>query len=153
MQNTLIQRPKIQKIMEKDTAIKTLNEIKEHIIGIDLSDICGEETEIFAQNIDDISIKRLIQAIQCGLVYWDDEENILVQKLIQPVQSGQITATEFKYLKRLTINELDGINVNNQIKSFIKMMSLVTARPTQIIEQMNGQDAEIAMGCMSFFAK
>ncbi len=143
----------IRKIMEKESAIKILSEIKEKIGGVDLSSICDEASDIIDENSQDPTINRLIQAIQCGLVYWDEGENILVQKLIYPITCGQTKADHFKYIKKLTINELEGLNTKDQLKVFKNILAQITARPVQLIGQLRGQDTEIAMGCLSFFDK
>lgn len=140
----------IRKKMEKSRAIEILTEIKQHICGVDIDEICDGD-ELSKSNELQQTYKRVIQAIQCGLVYWDEANNCLVQKLINPVKCGELEATEFKYKNRPTIDELQAMNVNNEIEAFIGIMSTITARPTQIIGQLYGQDLQIATGCMSFF--
>jgi len=144
------QKTIIKKKMEKSRAIEILSEIKQNICGVDMDEICdGNE---LSKNIEQQQLyKRLIQAIQCGLVYWDENNNCLIQKLINPVKCGELQASEFKYNKRPTIDELQAMNVTNEIEAFINIMSAITARPTQLIGQLYGQDLQIATGCMSFF--
>lgn len=140
----------IRKKMEKSRAIEILTEIKQHICGVDIDEICNED-ELSKSNELQQTYKRVIQAIQCGLVYWDETNNCLIQKLINPVKCGELEATEFKYKNRPTIDELQAMNVNNEIEAFIGIMATITARPTQLIGQLYGQDLQIATGCMSFF--
>ena len=153
MQNVQQERPEIRKIMEKETAIKLLNEIKDLIGGVDLTDICGDELEIKLDSIQDPIQKMLIAAVQCGLVYWDEQENCLVQKLIRPLKSGEITADEFKYKSRLNVKQLKEFNPTNQLDLFQKMLSQISGRPYHLIGNLSGQDIEVAMGCLSFFDK
>ena len=144
------QKTIIQKKMEKSRAIEILSEIKQNICGVDIDEICdGDELSKNAELQK--TYKRIIQAIQCGLVYWDDVNNCLVQKLITPIKCGELEATEFKYKNCPTIDELQALNVNNEIEAFIGIMSTIVARPTQLIGQLYGQDLQIATGCMSFF--
>src|SRR5574344_1303342 len=119
-------KTKIEKIMEKESAIKVLNDIKNKIGGVDLSNICDDESDIFDVNSDDSMTKRLIQAIQCGLVYWDENENTLVQKLIYPIKCGEVSADHFKYSRQLTMNDLKGLNTNNQLELFACLLSQIT---------------------------
>lgn len=147
------QQNQIRKIMEKETAVKVLNEIKDSIGGVDLMEICDDVPEIKPEDIQDPIQKILIAAIQCGLVYWNEEENCLTQKLIRPVKSGEITAEEFKYKHRLSINQLKSINAKSELDLFEKGFSQMVARPSQLIGQLTGQDIQISMGCLSFFDK
>lgn len=140
----------IRKRFEKERAIEILGEIKERICGVDIDEICNGDN--LSNNVEfQQAYKRLIQAVQCGLVEWSEAENCLVQQLINPLKCGDLEAKELKYKKRPTIDELQGMNVNNEIEAFINIMSSLTARPTQLIGQLNGQDLQIASGCMSFF--
>lgn len=144
------QENRIRKMFEKERAIEILSDIKERICGVDIDEICNDEN--LTNNTDFLqTYKRLIQAIQCGLIEWSESENCLVQHLIKPIKCGELEAVEFKYRKRPTINELQGMNANNEIEAFINIMATLTARPTQLIGQLNGQDLQIASGCMSFF--
>lgn len=153
MQNTQEKRPEIRKIMEKETAIKTLNEIKDLIGGVDLTSICDDELEIKPENIQDPIQKMLVAAVQCGLVYWDEQENCLIQKLIRPLKAGELTASEFKYKNRLNVKELKSINAMSELDLFEKVLSQIVARPSHLVGQLMGQDIDISMGCLCFFGK
>ena len=146
------EKPIIKKIMEKESAIKVLQEIKENIAGVNLDSICEENAAIKAEDLQDITLKRVIQAIQCGLVYWDDKENVLVQKLIKPLISGELEAKELKYKNRLCIKELKNMNSENQLDLLEKALSQITGRAPHLIGKLTGQDIHIATGCLSFFA-
>lgn len=146
------EKPIIKKIMEKDSAIKVLQEIKENIAGVDLTAICEENITISNEDLQDMTIKRVIQAIQCGLVYWDNNENVLVQKLIKPLISGELEAKELKYKNRLCIKELKNMNSENQLDLLEKALSQITGRASHLIGKLTGQDIQIATGCLSFFA-
>lgn len=149
------QQAKVQivKIMEKETAVKTLIEIKDLIGGVDLTEICEDVSEIKSEDIQDPIQKVLIAAIQCGLVYWHEDENCLTQKLVRPIKSGEINASEFKYKHRLNISELKLINAKSELDLFEKVLSQMVARPSQLIGKLTGQDIDISMGCLSFFGK
>lgn len=151
----LEQKPVITKKMEKETAIKMLNEIKENIGGVDLETICSENDDITPENINDDITNRLVQAIQCGLVYWDEKENVLVQKLIRPLVSGDLTANELKYQHKLTIRDLKMINSPgiSELEVFEKALAQITGRGNALIGKLSGQDVQIASGCLSFFAE
>lgn len=151
--STQQQRPEIKKIMEKDSAIKMLNEIQHLIGGTDLTNICDDEIEIKPDSIQDVTTRRVLQAIQCGLVFWDENQNCLIQKLIRPLKSGEQTASELKYINRMNVKELKGIQAVNELELFEKVLSQVVGRSPHLIGHLTGQDIEIAMGCLSFFGK
>ncbi len=150
MQNEQQEKPVIQKRMEKESAIKILNEIRNSIGCTDLSNICGDELEI---NPEDTITQRLIQAIQCGLVFWDEQANCLTQKLIRPLKCGELTAIEFQYKNRLNIQQLKGVKAISELDFLEKVLSQITGRPTHLIGQLSGQDVEVATGCVGFFDK
>ena len=151
----LEQKPVIKKKMEKETAIKLLNEIRENIGGVDLETICDENNEITPENINDEITKRLIQAIQCGLVYWDENENVLIQKLIRPLKSGDMSANELKYQYKLTIRDLKMINTPGvgELEVFENALAQITGKGRALIGRLSGQDIQIASGCLGFFAQ
>ncbi len=152
MQNVQ-EKTEIKKIMEKETAIKVLNEIKDLIGGVDLTEICENDSEIRLEDVQDPIQKILISAVMCGLVYWDEKENCLTQKLIRPLKAGELTASEFKYKNRLNVKELKSINAMSELDLFEKVLSQMVTRPSHLVGQLMGQDIDISMGCLSFFGK
>ncbi len=139
----------IRKIMEKDSAIKVLEEIKNKICDTDLDDLCGENTRIDAKD-DEVS-KKIIQAVMCGLVYWDDEKGCMVQRLIHPIKSGETEAKELYYKNNVTLSDANGFKASNQAGLIKESLALITARPIQLIGEIRGQDMTIATGCIRFF--
>lgn len=150
MQNEQQEKPVIKKIMEKESAVTILNEIRDKLGCTDLSNICGDELEIKS---DDTITQRLIQAVQCGLVYWDESENCLVQKLIRPIKSNEINASEFYYKNRLNIQQLKGVKAISELDFLEKVLSQITGKSTHLIGKLSGQDVEVATGCVGFFDK
>ena len=67
----------IKKIMEKEAALACIEEMKNKICGVDLDSICDDKTSIIGGN--EVVYNKFIQAVMCGLVYWDEEKNCLVQ--------------------------------------------------------------------------
>ena len=139
----------IRKIMEKDSAIKVLEEIKNKICDVDLDELCGEKTQV---DIKDNEIaKKLLQAVMCGLVYWDDEKGCMVQRLIHPIKSGETEAKELYYKNNVTLSDANGFKASNQAGLIKESLALITARPIQLIGEIRGQDMTIATGCIRFF--
>ena len=75
----------------------------------------------------------------------------MVQTLIHPLKSGQLTAEKLYYKNTITLGDARGMKAVNQAELTIQSISNITARPTQLIEKMRGQDLHIAIGCLSFF--
>lgn len=141
----------IRKIMEQESAIRIIEEIKNKICDVDLDSLCGEETSI--KGAGEISHKRLVQAVMCGLVYWDEEKQCLCQKLIKPVKSGELTRDALYYRKSLTLGEMKQFRATNEFAYGIESLATITACPQPLIEMIVGQDQQIATGCMDFFVK
>ena len=144
----------IRRKFERETAIKMLNELQNKIAGANLDAICDDDLEITSNDFnDDLSMRRLLQAVQCGLVYWDDSENCMVQELINPLKSGDLTADKFYYKHKLSIAQIKENNTTNQIELAMRLLSQITGRAIPLIGQLYGTDMEISMGCLSFFGK
>ncbi len=145
--------PTIRKIMEKNRAVEILNEIKLNICDNDLDYICQEallEEEI---NENNEATRKLLQGIMCGLVFWDEQEKCLVQTLINPVKAGSLELDKLYYKNKITFGSAKGFKATNQVELTINAIATLCARPTQLIEQMYGQDLTIATACVNFFDK
>lgn len=143
-------KKQIKKIMEKESALKVIDEIKNNICEVDLDDLCGEKVEVTEGDSATI-FKRVIQAVMCGLVYWDEDKKCMVQELIHPIKSGETSAESLEYRHKLTLGDAKGFKASNHSELMIESISTACARPTQLIEKLEGQDFNIAIGCMSFF--
>ena len=139
-----------EKIMEKESALKVIDDIKNKICEVDLDTICEEETRVIGGN--ETIYKRLIQAIMCGLVYWDEEKNCLVQKLICPLKSGEIERKLLEYKHKITLGQMKAFKADSSIDYAIETLSTITATPKVLIGQLVGQDQQIATACVDFFS-
>ena len=143
----------IRKIMEKGRAFEVLNEIKLNICDCDLDLICSEALSEKEIEETDEATRKLIQGIMCGLVFWDEQEDCLVQTLIRPIKAGSLEADKLYYKNKITFGDAKGFKANNQVELTINALSSICARPTQLIEQLSGQDLTIATACVNFFDK
>lgn len=143
----------VNKIMERESALKVLDEIKNKICDVDLDELCGEETSIKPNGENDEIYKKMIQAAMCGLVRWDDEKNCMVQVLIHPIKSGEVEATELYYKHTITLGVAKGFDAKNQAGLLNESIAHATGRPVQLIEKLYGVDMNIATGCIGFFDK
>lgn len=140
----------VKKIMEEASALKILDEIKNNICDVDLDELCGEKTSIVGEKSDE-TYKKVVQATMCGLVYWDETEGCMAQKLIHPLKSGETKADVLFYKNNVTLGDAGDFGARNQAGLLKESLALITARPIQLIEQLRGQDMVIATGCISFF--
>jgi len=147
---TITTRREIRKIMEEDAAKTILDTIKNKICKVDLDEICGDNIKI-TEGQNSVLYRRLVQAVQCGLVDWDDEENCMVQTLIHPVKTGSITCDKLYYKTNITLGDAKDFKTTNQAEVIIKSIATMTGKGIQVIEKLRGQDLDIATGCMYFF--
>ena len=140
----------IRKIMSKAEAEKEYQSICEKLNIVNIDDIC-EDTEKNEYEI--LMHRKLLQGIMCGLVYFDEEKKYLVQKLIAPLESGELKRTELTYKYKLNMKRMRNINESLGTKSYEDMLSEVTCEPEKLIGEMQGTDFMIAQGCLGFFTK
>lgn len=143
----------IRKIMEKENALKVIDEIKNKLFQVDLDDICEEKIDVEEKNNKAKIFKYLIQGVMTGLVYYDDEKQCLVQKLIHPLISGDIKKEALYYKNDITLGDSKSFNAENQADLMIHSIAHITANGTQVIEQLKKNDLNIAAACTSFFDK
>jgi len=145
-----IKEQRMSKIMTKDQAIEVLEDIKNKICDVDLDDLCGDEVEI-EKGENDRLYKRILQAIMCGLVYWDDEKDCMIQKLIKPIKSNEIIIEQLEYKYSLKLGQIKSINAKNEADVLLQSLTHITGRAKQALEKLSGRDNEIAAGCFNFF--
>lgn len=144
-------KSEIRVLMTEEQAKNVLNDIKNKICEVDLDELCGDNN---IENNDEKTsqiYKKVLQAIRCGFVQWDDEKNCMVQRLIHPLQSGEISANELYYQNKIKFGDSRDFKNDQNGEVMIQSLSTITARPTQLIEQLMGQDLLISIGCMGFF--
>lgn len=140
----------IRKIMEKEAALACIEDMKNKICGVDLDSICDEKTSVIGGN--EAIYNKFIQAVMCGLVYWDDEKNCLVQKLTNPVKAGELTRDTLYYRNHLTLGRMKSFREQKEMGIAIEAIATVTACPAPLIEALQGQDQKIASACVDFFS-
>lgn len=141
---------RIVKIMSKDAAEKVLSDIKNRLCDVDLDELCGDEVSI-EKGENGTLYKRVIQAIMCGLVYWDEERGFMVQKLIKPIQSNEIRIDELCYKYPIKLGQVKGMNAKNDADILLQSLAIITGRGKHALEGLTGRDNEIAAGCFNFF--
>ena len=67
-------KSEIRVLMTEEQAKNVLDDIKNKICEVDLDELCGDNN---IENNDEKTsqiYKKVLQAIRCGLVQWDDEK-------------------------------------------------------------------------------
>ena len=149
-----MQKSEIRVLMSEERALEVIDEIKNKICDVDLDELCGDEAKVVNRNEETSKIyQKVIQGVRCGLVEWDETENCMVQKLIHPLKAGQLEADKLYYKNKVKFGDSKDFKSSQQGEVYIQTLSNITARPTQLIEELQGQDLLIAIGCMGFFDK
>lgn len=147
-----MQKSDIKVRMTEEQAIKIIDEIKNNICDVDLDEICGDKADIGTKDIETAKIyKKVIQAVRCGLVEWSEEENCMIQHLIRPLKCGTLEVKDLYYKNDVKFGDSREYRSNNQSDVMIQTLANITAKPTQLIEELRGQDLLISIGCMGFF--
>jgi len=138
----------IKKIMEKEAALKVIDEIKNKLFSIDLDELCGEKVSVKEETV---LFKYIVQGVMCGLVYWNDEKNCLTQELVNPLKVGDIEKTHLDFINDITLGDTKGFNAENQSDLIIKSIAHITANGFQVIEKLKKTDLNIATALCRFF--
>lgn len=140
----------IKKKMEPETALKQLAEFKEAIIGQNILELI--ENEKVQKEIEDAEPGKYLQAaVVGGLVYLDEDGKTLVQKLINPIESGDQKADTLYYKNRLTLDIIRDENSGNEIAQAINIVTRLTGRTKQLIGKICYQDLYIMQEIAAFF--
>ena len=140
----------IRKKIEKETALKEIAEIKTKIVGENILEIL-ESDEVNKEIAGVKAGDYLIAAVMSGIVYYDDEKKCVVQKLINPIQSGEQTADTLYYKNNLTLGIMRDEDTSNQLALTINVITRLTGRTKQVIEKIWGQDLHIMHDISAFF--
>ena len=143
-------KSEIRKIMTKEQAENVLSDIKNRLCDVDLDELCGDEISV-DRGENEILYKRVLQAIMCGLVYWDEDRGYMVQKLIKPIRSNEIKIDELEYKYPIKLGQVKGMNAKNDADVLLQSLAIITGRGKHALEGLHGRDNEIAAGCFSFF--
>ena len=147
-----MEKSEIRVLMSEERALEVIDEIKNKICDVDLDELCGDEAKIEGKDEETSKIyKKIIQGVRCGLVEWSEEEDCMVQRLIHPLKVGTLEAKELYYKNKVKFGDSKDFRSSQQGTVMIQTLANITARPTQLIEELQGQDLLIAIGCMGFF--
>lgn len=147
-----MQKSEIKVRMSEEKALQVIDEMKNKICDVDLDELCGEEAKIENKDEETSKIyKKVVQAVRCGLVEWDETENCMVQHLIHKLKAGTLEADKLCYKNNVKFGDSKDFRSSQQGEVMIQTLANITARPTQLIEELRGQDLLIAIGCMGFF--
>lgn len=140
----------IRKKLEENQALQEIENFKTKMFGENILNVIDSENgEKSSQKIKPGCY--LLAAVMAGVVYFDNENNCLVQKLIKPVESGEQTADILYFKHNVTMGMLRDESTTNEMALTINMISRITGRSKQIIEKICGQDLKITQNLTNFF--
>lgn len=133
-----------------ETALKNIEEIKENLYGKNILDLLqNDDTK---KEVEKVKPGNFLKAaVVGGLVYYDTEQKSLVQKLINPIESGEQKCDTLYYKNRLTLEILRDEDTSNDIAHAINLVTRLTGRSKQIIGKIYGQDLSIMQDICAFF--
>jgi antitoxin component HigA of HigAB toxin-antitoxin module len=140
----------LTKKMEPETALKELAKMKEAIIGENILDLL--ESDKVKKEVDDAEPGKYLQAaVVGGLVYLDEDGKTLVQKLINPIVSGEQSRDVLHYKNRLTLDIIRDEQTGNEIAQAINIVTRLTGCTKQLIGKLCYQDLYITQEIAAFF--
>lgn len=134
-------------IMHKDVAQEMFKEICSDL-GIDNESLNEDDEE-------KASVKKIVSAIQYGLLKYEDE--IFTLKLIKPVEVG---VKEKKLIEVLKIQEPTGVQLrgmsevkkkNDDVGKAMSVLGEVTGLGLPVINKLKSRDMMVAIGVISLF--
>lgn len=140
----------LTKKMEPETALKELTKMKEAIIGENILDLL--ESDKVKKEVDDAEPGKYLQAaVVAGLVYLDSDGKTLVQKLLNPIVSGEQSRDTLYFKNKLTLDIIRDEQTGNEIAQAINIVTRLTGCTKQLIGKLCYQDLYITQEIAAFF--
>lgn len=141
----------MQARLNKEQALKEIESMKEKIIGENILNVLSADSGV-KNEIEKVEPpKYLTAAVMTGHVYFDEEKNNVVQKLIKPIQSGEQATDVLYFSNHLTFDLLVEENTNNEIAMVKNIITRLTCKSKQLIGKLEVQDMIIAKEIATFF--
>jgi hypothetical protein len=155
----MTEKPQI--LMSSEEAEKYLNSFREKMGYKDISSIVKrdiatrEESEGSTEDKDNILQIRskLIEAIQVGIIYFDEENKGIVQKLLYPFDYNGIRIEELCFFKKLKLKDIKNLSQGKEIDTLIKNISIMTNQKQEKIEELNTQDFDYTSSIYVFLQR
>jgi hypothetical protein len=153
---------KLQILMSSEEAEKYLNSFREKMGYKDISSIVKKEDvssivkiDNNEENIQDLSqIKtKLIEAIQVGIIYFDEENKGIVQKLLYPFDYNGMRIEELCFFKKLKLKDIKNLSQGKEIDALIKNISIMTNQKQEKIEELDTQDFDYTSSIYVFLQR
>jgi hypothetical protein len=153
---------KLQIIMSSEEAEKYLNSFRDKMGYKDISSIVKKEDvssivkiDNNEENIQDLSqIKtKLIEAIQVGIIYFDEENKGIVQKLLYPFDYNGVKVEELCFFKKLKLKDIKNLSQGKEIDALIKNIGIMTNQKQEKIEELDTQDFDYTSSIYVFLQR
>jgi hypothetical protein len=136
-------------IKKEDTSSK---ENISSIVKINILSNSEEEKDNNAQDIAQIRTK-LIEAIQVGIIYFDEENKGIVQKLLYPFDYNGIRVEELCFFKKLKLKDIKNLSQGKEIDTLIKNIAIMTNQKQEKIEELDTQDFDYTSAIYVFLQR
>jgi hypothetical protein len=157
----MAEKPQI--LMSSEEAEKYLNSFREKMGYKDISSIVKvenasnsrKEEEKENNNTQDISQIRtkLIEAIQVGIIFFNEESKGIVQKLLYPFDYNGIRIEELCFFKKLKLKDIKNLSQGKEIDTLIKNISIMTNQKQEKIEELDTQDFDYTSAIYVFLQR
>jgi hypothetical protein len=157
---------KLQLLMSSEEAEKYLDSFKEKMGYKDISAIVkaenvnnrergkdgsGEEEN----NTQDLSSVRakLIEGIQVGIIYFDEANKGITQKLLYPFEYNGIRVEELCFFRKLKLKDIKNLSQGKEVDILIKNISIMTNQKQEKIEELDTQDFDYTSSIYVFLQR
>jgi hypothetical protein len=155
---------KLQIVMSQEEAEKYLNSFREKMGYKDISSIVKTENisddkkdnkeDNNDNNDNTLQIRaKLIEGIQVGIIYFDEENKGIIQKLLYPFTYNGIQVNELCFFKKLKLKDIKNLSQGKEIDVLIKNIAIMTNQKQEKIEELDAQDFDYASSIYVFLQR
>ena len=145
----------IEIVMTEEEANKYLNSFKTKMGYKDISSIIRTtesetgETQEETQRIKQIR-NKLIEGIMIGIIFFDEENKGITQKLLYPFEYNGATVEELCFFKKLKLKDIKNITQGREADILIKNIATMTNQKQEKIEELDTNDFDYTSAIYAF---
>jgi hypothetical protein len=96
---------------------------------------------------------KLIEGIRVGIIYFDEENKGIVQKLLYPFDYNGIKIEELCFFKKLKLKDIKNLSQGKEIDTLIKNIAIMTNQKQEKIEELDTQDFDYTSSIYVFLQR
>jgi hypothetical protein len=143
---------KLQIIMSSEEAGKYLDSFREKMGYKDISSIVNIDDKEITSDLSQIKTK-LVEAIQVGIIYFDEENKGILQKLLYPFDYNGVKVEELCFFKKLKLKDIKNLSQGKEIDALIKNIGIMTNQKQEKIEELDTQDFDYTSAIYVFLQR